>query len=133
RRDRKISTPASPVYAEGKDLAWDNQYWSFWVTNNGGGIFKDIWTASTYAGTGFYVSHTSTPGRVYAMSLEHHVRQECRLNKVSNWKFYAFQFEEESREGEECQSLEMNDCHNLLFANFWMYRVIRVNTPREWG
>lgn len=133
RRAQKISSPASPVYAEGKDLAWDNQYWSFWVTNNGGGIFKDIWTANTYAGTGFYVSHTSTPGRVYAMSLEHHVRQECRLNKVSNWKFYAFQFEEESREGEECQSLEMNDCHNLLFANFWMYRVIRVNTPREWG
>ncbi|MBN2806523.1 MAG: hypothetical protein JXR22_07670 [Prolixibacteraceae bacterium] len=133
RRDRKISAPVSPVYAEGKDLAWDNQYWSLWVTNNGGGIFKDIWTASTYAGTGFYVSNTSTPGRVYAMSLEHHVRQECRLYKVSNWKFYAFQFEEESREGQECQTLEMNACNNLLFANFWMYRVIRVNTPREWG
>ncbi|MFA9391962.1 MAG: glycosyl hydrolase family 28-related protein [Prolixibacteraceae bacterium] len=133
RREQKISSPASPENALGKDLAWDNQYWSLWVTNGGGGILKDIWTASTYSGTGFYVSNTSTPGKVYAMSLEHHVRQECRLNKVSNWKFYAFQFEEEGREGQECQSVEMSSCSNLLFANFWMYRVIRVNTPREWG
>ncbi|MDA3927921.1 MAG: glycosyl hydrolase family 28-related protein, partial [Prolixibacteraceae bacterium] len=133
RRQQKVSSPFSPENALGKDLAWDNQYWSLWVTNNGGGIFKDIWTASTYASTGFYVSNTSTPGKVMAMSLEHHVRQECRLNKVSNWKFYAFQFEEEGREGKKCQTLNMSNCQNILFANFWMYRVIRVNTPREWG
>lgn len=133
RWERKISSPSSPENAVGMDLAWDNQYWSLWVTNGGGGTLKDIWTASTYAGTGFYVSNTSTPSRVYAMSLEHHVRGECRLNGVSNWKFYAFQFEEESREGKDCQSLEMDNCSNLLFANFWMYRVIRVNTPRHWG
>jgi hypothetical protein len=85
RRQQKVSSPFSPENALGKDLAWDNQYWSLWVTNNGGGIFKDIWTASTYASTGFYVSNTSTPGKVMAMSLEHHVRQECRLYKVSKW------------------------------------------------
>lgn len=133
RRERKISSPDSPENAIGMDLAWDNQYWSLWVTNGGGGTLKDIWTASTYSGNGFYVSNTSTPARVYAMSLEHHVRYECRMDKVSNWKFYAFQFEEESREGKDCQSLEMNACKDILFANFWMYRVIRVNTPRHWG
>jgi hypothetical protein len=133
RTERKISSPSSPENAVGMDLAWDNQYWSLWVTNGGGGTLKDIWTASTYAGTGFYVSKTSTPSRVYAMSLEHHVRGECRLNGISNWKFYAFQFEEESREGKDCQSVEMDNCSNLQFANFWMYRVIRVNTPRHWG
>jgi len=67
------------------------------------------------------------------MSLEHHVRQEARMNNVSNWKFYAFQFEEESIEGKDAQTLNLNDCKNLLFANFWMYRTIRVNTPRSWG
>ncbi len=133
RFERKISSPSAPENAVGMDLAWDNQYWSLWVTNGGGGTFKDIWTASTYAGTGFYVSNTATPSRVYAMSLEHHVRAECRLNGVSNWKFCAFQFEEESREGKDCQSVEMDNCSNLQFSNFWMYRVIRVNTPRHWG
>ncbi|MGE5428518.1 MAG: glycosyl hydrolase family 28-related protein [Methylococcaceae bacterium] len=133
RRERKISSPDSPENAIGMDLAWDNQYWSLWVTNGGGGTLKDIWTANTYAGVGFYASNTSTPASVYAMSLEHHVRYECRMDRVSNWKLYAFQFEEESREGKDCQSLEMNACKDIRFANFWMYRVIRVNTPRHWG
>ncbi len=133
RRTEKISTPAEPVYTEGMDLAWDNQYWSLWITKNGGGILKDIWTANTYASAGLYISNTSTPGKVFAMSLEHHVRQEARLNNVANWKFYAFQFEEEGREGKNSRTLNMNNCKNLMFANFWMYRTIRVNTPRPWG
>jgi len=132
-RERKISSPSEPVYSQGMDLAWDNQYWSLWVTNNGGGILKDIWTANTYASAGLYISNTSTPGKVYAMSLEHHVRQEARINNVANWNFYAFQFEEEGKEGKNAQTLNLNDCKNLLFANFWMYRTIRVNTPRPWG
>jgi hypothetical protein len=130
---QNISSPSEPVYARGMDLAWDNQYWSLWVTNNGGGIFKDIWTASTYAGAGLYISNTSTPGKIYAMSIEHHVRQEARLNDVANWNFYAFQFEEEGREGIKAQTLNIADCKDLMFANFWMYRTIRVNTPRPWG
>lgn len=129
----RVSSPTNPIAEQGLDLAWDNQYWSLWVTNGGGGIFKDIWTASTYASAGLYVSNTSTPGHIYAMSLEHHVRFECRLDNVSNWKFYAFQFEEEGREGKDCQPMEINNCNNLMFANTWFYRVIRVNTPRPYG
>ncbi|MCE5227769.1 MAG: gluconolaconase [Porphyromonadaceae bacterium] len=129
----RISSPTNPIATQGLDLAWDNQYWSLWVTNGGGGVFKDIWTASTYASAGLYVSNTSTPGYIYAMSLEHHVRYECRLDNVSNWKFYAFQFEEESREGKDCQPMEINKCNDLMFANMWFYRVIRVNTPRPYG
>lgn len=132
-RNKKISSPSEHVYARGMDLAWDNQYWSLWVTNNGGGILKDIWTANTYASTGLYISNTSTPGKVYAMSLEHHVRQEARLNNVANWKFYAFQFEEEGSEGKKTQTLDINNCKDLMFVNFWMYRTIRVNTTRPWG
>ena len=73
------------------NAAWDNQYWSLWITNRGGGTFKDIWTASTFSTNGIYVNNTSTEGRVYAMSIEHHVRNEVRFKNVSNWKVYAFQ------------------------------------------
>ncbi len=129
----QISTPENPVHEEGMDKAWDNQYWSLWVTNNGGGTFKDIWTANTYATSGLFVSHTATPSRIYAMSLEHHVRNEARFDNVSNWKIYAFQLEEEGVEGKECQGIEMAGCKNILFGNLWMYRVIRVTTPKRFG
>lgn len=113
----------------GTDRAWDKQYYSLWVTNGGGGTIKDIWTASTFALNGIYVENTSTPGKVYAMSVEHHVINEVRLNKVQNWKFYCLQTEEESRESTECQPIEMDDCSNVEFFNTYMFRVIRVNEP----
>lgn len=125
----KISSPTDPLNYQGADKAWDNQYWSLWITNGGGGTFKDIWTASTYAANGLYVSNTSTEGRIYAMSLEHHVRNEARFKNVSNWKVYAFQLEEESREGQNCQPVELQDCHDMVFANLYMFRVIRLVTP----
>ncbi len=112
---------------------WDSQYWSLWVTNGGGGVFKDIWTASTYASAGVYISHTATPGRIYALSVEHHVRNEIRFNAVTNWKVYALQLEEESRESTECQPMELQDCHHMIFANLYMFRVIRVNKPYPWS
>ena len=124
-----ISSPTNPVAAQGMDYAWDNQYWSFWITDNGGGTFKDIWTASTYATNGVYVNNTSTPGRIYAMSLEHHVRNEARFNKVANWKVFCFQLEEESRESMDVQPLELEACKNVVFANLYMFQVIRVNEP----
>ena len=127
----RISSPTNPIAVQGLDLAWDNQYWSLWI--NGGGTIKDIWTANTYAANGLYISNTSTPGRIYAMSLEHHVRSEARLENVSNWKIYAYQFEEEGREGKDCKMMEISNCKNLMFANLWIYRVIRASTPQEFG
>ncbi len=41
--------------------AWDNQHWSLWITNGGGGSFRDIWTANEYSSAGLYISHTDTP------------------------------------------------------------------------
>lgn len=125
----KISSPSEPLANQGADRAWDNQYWSLWITDGGGGTFKDIWTASTYSANGVYVSNTSTEGRIYAMSIEHHVRNEVRFNKVSNWKVYAMQCEEESREGTNCQPIELQNCSNMVFANLYMFRVIRLATP----
>lgn len=126
----QVSIPDKRLSAyENSVKAWDTQYWSLWVTGNGGGIFKDIWSASTFATSGFYVSNTGTRGRVYAMSVEHHVRNEVRLNNVSNWKIYALQLEEESRESSECQPLEIEKCHDMTIANLYMFRVIRVIVP----
>ena len=113
----------------GKDMSWDNQYWSLWVTNNGGGTFKDIWTASTYSTNGLYVNNTITPGRIYAMSLEHHVRNEARFKNVSNWKVYVFQTEEETVESTECQPIELDNCKDMIFADVYMFRVIRISEP----
>ena len=129
RSPQKISTPEEPVANLATDKAWDNQYWSLWVTNGGGGIFKDIWTANTYSANGVFINNTSTEGRIYAMSIEHHVRNEARFKNVSNWKVYAFQLEEESREGLSCLPVEMQECSNMLFANLYMFRVIRFVTP----
>jgi len=129
----KISSPTEPVAVWGPDQAWDNQYWSLWITNGGGGTFKNIWTANTYASSGLYVSDTKTPSRMYAISLEHHVRFESRWKDVENFKVYAMQYEEESREGRDAVSMTMDNCRNILFANLWFYRVVRVMTPRDYG
>ncbi len=129
----RISSPTEPVMTTGKDRAWDNQHWSLWVTDNGGGTFKDVWTASTYSTNGLYVENTSTPGRIYAMSLEHHVRNEARFNNVANWKVYAFQLEEEDRESASCQPIELQNCRDMVFANLYMFRTIRLDTPAPYS
>lgn len=94
---------------------------SLWITNGGGGVFKDIWSASTYATNGLYVSNTQTPGRIYAMSVEHHVRNEVHFKNVSNWQVYALQLEEESRESLDCQQIELQNCSDILFANLYLF------------
>jgi sugar lactone lactonase YvrE len=111
------------------DPSWDTQYWSLWVTDGGGGVFQNIWSANTYASNGVYISNTNTPGHIYALSVEHHVRNEVRFNNVGNFKIYALQLEEESRESTECQPMELENCHDMVFANLYMFRVIRVIKP----
>lgn len=129
----RVSSPDNPIAAQGLDQAWDNQYWSLWITDGGGGTFKDIWSANTYASAGIYVSDTDTPSRMIAISLEHHVRFESRWRNVENFKVYALQYEEESREGPDCVAMTMDNCRNIMFANTWFYRVVRVMVPRDYG
>src|SRR5215469_15088890 len=78
---------------------WDGQYPSLWITDGGGGTFLNIWTPSTFAQAGLYISNTATSGRVYELSSEHHVRNEVVLHNVSHWQIYALQTEEERGEG----------------------------------
>jgi sugar lactone lactonase YvrE len=115
------------------DRKWDSQYWSLWITDGGGGTFKDIWTPSSYAQAGIYISNTSTQGRIYAMSIEHHVRNEIKLNNVSNWKIHALQMEEESGESWNALPVEIQNSKNITFANLYLYRVIRMVNPFPYG
>ena len=108
---------------------WDGQYPSLWVADGGGGTFADIWTPNTFAQAGFLVSNTKTPGHVYELSNEHHVRNEIKFDHAENWDINAPQTEEEAGESPESLSLEIDDCRNLTIANYHGYRVTRSRAP----
>ena len=110
---------------------WDGQYPSLWIT--GGGTFVDIWTPSTFAQAGLYISNTSTGGRIYELSSEHHVRNEVVLDHASNWQIYALQTEEERGEGGFALPLDIRDSSNITFANLHMYRVVSSNQPFKYA
>jgi len=108
---------------------WDGQYPSLWVTHGGGGTFADIWTPNTFAQSGLLVSDTTTPGHVYELSTEHHVRNEIKLDHVENWDIDAPQTEEEAGESPESLSLEIDWSKNIAIANYHGYRVTRSRAP----
>jgi hypothetical protein len=108
---------------------WDGQYPSLWIADGGGGTFADIWTPNTFAQSGFLISNTKTPGHVYELSNEHHVRTEIKFDHVENWDINAPQTEEEAGESPEALSLEIDSCRNLTIANYHAYRVTRSRAP----
>jgi hypothetical protein len=105
---------------------WDGQYASLWVTAGGGGTFANIWSPSTFAHPGILISDTDTPGRIIQASVEHHVRTEIALNRVSNWELLAAQTEGEAGESGDAVALEIRNSRNILVANFHGYRVTRT-------
>ncbi len=107
----------------------DGQYPSLWVTDGGGGTFADIWTPIGTAQAGFYVSGTKTPGHLYEVSVEHHVRNEIKFDHVENWDVNALQTEEEAAESPESLSLEIAWSRNITIANYHAYRVTRSRAP----
>jgi sugar lactone lactonase YvrE len=108
---------------------WDGQYPSLWITDGGGGRFVSLWTPSPYAQAGLLVSDTTTPGRVYQVSSEHHVRSEVVLRNVANWAFYGLQTESERNEGRFALPLEIDGSRDVLFANLNIYRVMSSPQP----
>jgi hypothetical protein len=108
---------------------WDSQYPSLWITDGGGGTFANIWTPSTFAQAGVSISNTSTSGRIYELSSEHHVRNEIKLNHVSNWQIYALQTEEERGEGPFALPLSIENSSNITVANYHSYRVVSSYQP----
>lgn len=108
---------------------WDAQYPSLWIANGGGGAFANIWTPSTFAQAGLYISNTTTPGCVYELSSEHHVRTEVKLDRVENWEIIALQTEEERGESGFALPLEISRSRNITVANYHGYRVISSYQP----
>ena len=133
--DGTRENPYNNTHTADPDLnrRWDGQYPSLWVTDGGGGTFFDIWTPSTFAQAGMLISNTSTEGRVYQMSSEHHVRHEVQMRNASNWQIYALQTEEERGEGGFALPLEIDASSNITLANFHIYRVISTFQPFPWA
>ncbi len=73
--------------------------------------------------------NTTTPGHVYELSNEHHVRNEIKFDHVENWDINAPQTEEEAGESPEALSLEFDWSKNITIANYHGYRVTRSRAP----
>jgi hypothetical protein len=93
----------------------------------------DIWTPSTFAQAGVYISNSSAGGRIYELSSEHHVRNEMILDHASNWEIYALQTEEERGEGGFALPLDIRNSTNVTFANLHMYRVVSMVQPFKYA
>ena len=102
------------------------------VNNNGGGAIRNVWVEGGGLPTGLRVEDTSTPGRIYQLSNEHHGRVEVVFRNVQNWEVHCLQTEEESG-NQSTYSLDIQDCQNLLFANSYMYRVSRTVNPKTYA
>jgi sugar lactone lactonase YvrE len=111
----------------------DTQGPDLWIKDGGGGIFRGNWPHGTISHLGLRIENTATQGKVYQISVEHHMPVEAQFHGVSNWEFYALQTEEENPAGAEAIALDVQDCHNLLFANTYMYRVSRTVLPKKYA
>jgi sugar lactone lactonase YvrE len=103
------------------------------IKDGGTGVFRGSWPHGTISSAGLVVENTSAPGKIYQISVEHHMRAESQFHNVSNWEFYAVQTEEENPAGAKAIALEIQDCRNLLFANTYMYRVSRNVLPKTYA
>jgi hypothetical protein len=121
--------PAAGFPPRGPSTA-ETQYPSLWIRDGGGGILRGVWTSNTNAKAGLLVENTTTPTVVYQMSCEHHMHHETQFHHASNWTIYALQTEEENPAGADSFTADLQDAHNIVFANLFTYRVSRNVKPR---
>jgi hypothetical protein len=121
-----------PLPARGPDTS-ATQAADLLITDGGGGIFRGNWPHGTNAKVGLRIENTTTRGRIYQISVEHHMHVEAQFQRVQNWEFYALQTEEENPAGAQAIALEIDQSRNLLFANTFMYRVSRNVLPKTYG
>ncbi len=126
--------PAGPPGGRGPFQNFSNtQAGDLIVRDGGGGIFRGNWAHDTNGKIGLRVEHTTTPGKIYQISVEHHLRLETEFHHVRNWEIYALQTEEENPAGAEAHAIDLDDAQDLLFANIYMYRVSRNVRPKEFA
>jgi hypothetical protein len=102
-----------------------------WV-RGGGGVLSNIWSGNGWADNGLLVEHSTVPTRAYEVSIEHHQYREVVLRHVANWEFLGLQTEDHIY-GWQSQAVELDDCHDLLFANSVFFRVATVLGPSPYG
>lgn len=127
------AAPAPLTRSQQPPIQLDAQYPSLWVKDGGGGILRDIWSHGGTAKAGLLIENTTTPGAIYQLSCEHHMRDEVRIDHASNWKIYDLQTEEENPEGADAVAVELESAHDLFFANTYMYRVSRNVLPKPYA
>jgi len=115
--------------ARGPESA-DSQQAGDLIIRGGGGIFRGCWPHNTGSKLGLRVENTASPGKIYQISVEHHLRIESQYFNVRNWEIYAQQTEEENPAGAEANAIEIQDSQNLQFANTYLYRVSRNVLPK---
>ena len=69
------------------------------------------------------------PDVASAMGMSRKADHAVILRNVSNWRFYALQFEEEREEGPKALPLEIDRSSNIQFANTFFYRVVSCFVP----
>jgi hypothetical protein len=106
--DTARSSPVARTPDKGDRDHWNTQPASLLVTNGGGGVLKNIWTPNPHARSGLHISGTTTPGRLYAMSAEHHVDHEVIIENASDWRFFGLQFEAEREESATALPLKID-------------------------
>jgi hypothetical protein len=112
----------------GAALFGKGQAHTIWITDGGGGIFKNFWINDRRPKLAFYISETKTPGKIYEISVEHHKDLEVKLENIENWSFYALQLEED-RGSENTLGIYIRDSRNILFANLICHRTTGVWKP----
>jgi len=109
----------------------DNTHAGDLIVRDGGGIIRGCWPHDTGARVGLRIENAATRGRIYQISVEHHLRIETQFFNARNWEICALQTEEENPAGALANAMEIQDSQDLLFANIYMYRVSRNTLPKE--
>jgi hypothetical protein len=102
-----------------------------WV-RGGGGVLSNVWSANGWADNGLLIEQSAVPTSAYELSIEHHRYREVVLRQVSGWRFFGLQTEDHIY-GWQSQALELDQCHDLLFANSVFFRVATVLGPSPYG
>jgi len=131
-------TAGANSYLDDFYLPWTEQqvpgaageHLGLWVTDGGGGTFKNFWCPNRLALDGFRVTDTTTQGRVYMASVEHHAGAEVTMKNAANWTWYGLQTETKPGEGVgEGVAIDMDGCRNISFVNLFIYRMPTTPAP----
>ncbi|MGI5897054.1 MAG: glycosyl hydrolase family 28-related protein [Oscillospiraceae bacterium] len=109
-----------------------DRFYTIWVHDGGAGVFKNIWSPDVWAKDGFHVNDTEAPGKLYLVSVEHHLDVEVVLERVANWRLIALQTEE-NLGSEYASSVYLKDCFDVEFANLFQYRVQAIDIQHPYA